>query len=189
MRIIHFSDAHFQPGNAIMKSQRLADRFIDALKVIHQEKPIDLIIFSGDMIDRGGKGFTSMSDAFMNFKNLIIDKILSALNLSRERFVFVCGNYDVVRSKDSQYLETGLSLDLNDLTSLDDFIRDPKSIDNVKRVEDFNTFRHKFYAELPGIEYYETPYQANLVLTIAGKKVCISMLNSSWRCWDSKNDK
>ena len=189
MRIIHFSDAHFQPGSAIMKSQRLADRFIDALKVIHQEKPIDLIIFSGDMIDRGGKGFTSMSDAFMNFKNLIIDKILSALNLSRERFVFVCGNHDVVRSNDSQYLETGLSSDLNDLTSLDDFIRDPKSIDNVKRVEDFNTFRHKFYAELPGIEYYETPYQANLLLTIDGKKVCISMLNSSWRCWDSKNDK
>ena len=189
MRIIHFSDAHFQPGTAISKSQRLADRFIDSLKVIHQEKPIDLIIFSGDMIDRGGKDFTSMSDAFMNFKNLIIDKILSSLNLGHDRFVFVCGNHDVVRGKDSQYMEKGLATDLNDITSLDDFVRDPKSIDNVKRIEDFNNFRHKFYAELPDVEYHETPYQSNLILTIDGKKVCISMLNSSWRCWDSKNDK
>ena len=189
MRIIHFSDAHFQPSSAIAKSQRLADRFIDSLKVIHQEKPIDLIIFSGDMIDRGGKGFTSMSDAFMNFKNLIIDKILSELNLGHDRFVFVCGNHDVVRDRDSQYMEKGLSTDLNDITSLDDFVRDSKSIDNVKRIEDFNNFRHKFYAELPDIEYHETPYQSNLVLNIEGKKICISMLNSSWRCWDSKNDK
>lgn len=189
MRIIHFSDAHFQPGTAISKSQRLADRFIDSLKVIHQEKSIDLIIFSGDMIDRGGKDFSSMSDAFMNFKNLIIDKILSSLNLGHDRFVFVCGNHDVVRGKDSQYMEKGLATDLNGITSLDDFVRDPKSIDNVKRIEDFNNFRHKFYAELPDVEYHETPYQSNLILTIDGKKVCISMLNSSWRCWDSKNDK
>lgn len=189
MRIIHFSDAHFQPGTSIMKSQRLVDKFIDSLKVVNQERPIDLIIFSGDMIDRGGKGFSSMSDAFMNFKHLIIDKILFELNLNQERFIFVCGNHDVVRSKDSQYLEKGLATDLSNITVLDDFVRDPKSIDNVKRVEDFNNFRHNFYAKLPGIEYHETPYQSNLLLDINGKKACISMLNSSWRCWDSKNDK
>lgn len=189
MRIIHFSDTHFQPGAAISKSQRLVERFIDALKAVQQQKSIDLVIFSGDMIDRGGKGFTSMSDAFMSFKNLIIDKVMSGLNLGHERFVFVCGNHDIVRDRDSQYMEKGLSSDLNDITSLDDFVRNPDSIDNVKRVEDFNVFHHKFYADLPGVEYHETPYQSNLVLNIEGKKVCISMLNSAWRCWDSKNDK
>lgn len=189
MRIIHFSDAHFQPGAAISRYQRLVDRFIESLKVLHQEKPIDLIIFSGDMIDRGGKGFPSMSEAFMNFKNLIIDKILKELNLGNERFVFVCGNHDVVRDKDSQYMEKGLATDLNDIASLNDFVRDPRSIDNVKRVEDFNGFRHKFYANLPVTEYHETPYQSNLTLDIEGEKICISMLNSSWRCWDSKSDK
>lgn len=189
MRIIHFSDTHFQPGKDILKSQRLADRFIESLEIIHQQKPIDLIIFSGDMIDKGGKGFSSMSDAFMNFKNLIIDKLLKKLNLGHDRFVFVCGNHDVVRDKDSQYMEKGLVTGLNNITSLDDFIRDPKSIDNVKRIEDFNSFRHKFYAELPDIEYHETTYQSNLTLIIEGKRVCVSMLNSSWRCWDSNTDK
>lgn len=189
MRIIHFSDAHFQPGNAINKYQRLADHFIDSLKSIHQQKNIDLIIFSGDMIDRGGKGFTSMSDAFWGFKNLIIDKILSELNLGQDRFVFVCGNHDVVRDKDNEFLESGLASKLNDITSLDDFVRDAKSIDKVKRVEDFNNFHQKFYSGVPCEGYYETPYQSNLVLNIDGKNVCISMFNSSWRCWDSKTDK
>jgi predicted MPP superfamily phosphohydrolase len=127
-----------------MKSQRLAEHFIDSLKIIQQQKPIDLIIFSGDMIDKGGKGFPTMSEAFMNFKLLIIDKILSELNLDQERFVFVCGNHDVVRDKDNEYLESGLASKLNDITTLDDFVRDSKSIDKVKRMEDFNDFRHKF---------------------------------------------
>lgn len=189
MRIIHFSDTHFQSGIGIMRSQKLAERFIDTLKVVHQQKPIDLIIFSGDMIDKGGKNFSSMADAFMSFKNLVIDKILSELKLGQERFVFVCGNHDVVRDKDSQYLETGLATGLSDISKLDDFIRDPKSIDNVKRIEDFNNFHHKFYAELTDVEFYDTPYQSNMILDIYGKKVCISMFNSSWRCWDSNKDK
>ena len=149
MRIIHFSDAHFQPGNAINKFQRLAEHFIDSLKIIHQQKPIDLIIFSGDMIDRGGEGFSSMSDAFLTFKYLIIDKMLSELNLGQERFVFVCGNHDVVRDKDNEYLESGLASKLNDITSLDDFVRDLNSIDKVKRIEDFNNFHQKFYSGIP----------------------------------------
>ena len=189
MRIIHFSDTHFQPDRDIMKSQRLAERFIEALKVVHQQQPVDLIIFSGDMIDRGGKGFTSMADAFATYKNLIIDKILSALNLSHDRFVFVCGNHDVVRSRDSEFMETGLATKLTDISSLDDFVRDQGSIDNVKRLEDFNHFHHAFYTDLPGIEFYETPYQSNLLLNINGKRVCVTMFNSSWRCWDSKKDK
>ena len=189
MRIIHFSDTHFQPGFNIQKSQRLVDHFIAALKPIHLQRPIDLIIFSGDMIDRGGKDFPSMADAFASFKNLIIDKILQELDIPQERFVFVCGNHDVVRNKDNEYMELGLSAKLKDITALDDFIRDPRSSDNVRRIEDFNRFHHQFYADIPEIVFHDTPYQSNLILTIDGKKVCISMLNSAWRCWDSKVDK
>ena len=189
IRIIHFSDAHFQPGDNIMRYQNLADKFIASLKVIHKEHPIDLIIFSGDMVDRGGQGFTSIDDAFMNFKNLIIDKILNALQLSQERFVFVCGNHDVDRSADNKYQESGLLSNLIDITSLDDFVRDPDSVSNVKRITAFNKFRHDFYTAAANVEFHETNYQSNLVLTINNKRVCISMFNSSWRSWDTATDK
>lgn len=189
MRIIHFSDFHFQPNTGILKSQRLTERLIAALKVIHKEKPIDLIIFSGDMIDRGGKGFTSMADAFRSFKNLIIDKILNDIGLSNERFVFVCGNHDIEREKDTTITESGMFAHLKDLTTLDDFIRNPSAINDVKRVEAFNDFRHEYYSSLPNVNYYESPFQSNLLLTIEDKKICITMINSSWRCWDSNEDK
>lgn len=189
MRIVHFSDCHFQPGYGIMRSQRLAEEFTSALEIINKEKPIDLIIFSGDMIDRGGKGFESMDLAFSNFKNLIIDKILKAINLPSERFVFVCGNHDVERDKDSVLAEEGAKALLKDIPSLDDFIRKVSSSNEIKRIESFNKFHHDYYTALSGVKYYETPFQSNLVIIIDGKNVCISMLNSSWRCWDSKKDK
>lgn len=189
MRIIHFSDSHLRPGKNIAKGQTLAGHFIDALKVIHAQKPIDLIIFSGDMIDKGGDGFPSMDIAFSNYKALIIDKILSEVGLTQEHFVFVCGNHDVVRDNDSKYEEKGLLDDLACIQNLDDFVRDPESEKHVKRIEPFNKFRSSFFSSLSNVEYHETPFQSNLVLTIDGKKVCVSMLNSSWRCWDSKIDK
>lgn len=189
MRIIHFSDFHFQPKDGIAKSQRLAERLMVTLQQIQAEKPIDLIIFSGDMIDRGGEGFKSMDYAFKVFKELIIDKILKCLDLPSERFVFVCGNHDVERKKDSKITETGLVEHLCNISALDDFVRAPSSIDDVRRIETFNRFRHEYYSSLPNLEYYETPFQSNLVLTIDDKKVCITMLNSSWRCFDSAEDK
>ena len=141
MRIIHFSDCHLRPGNNIAKGQTLAGHFIDALKDIHAQKRIDLMIFSGDMIDKGGDGFPSMDIAFSNYKSLIIDKILTEVGLSQERFVFVCGNHDVVRGNDSKYEEKGLLDELTNIQSLDDFVRDPDSVKHVKRIEPFNKFR------------------------------------------------
>lgn len=189
MRIIHFSDSHLRPDKDIMKSQRLTEHFIDALKVIHAHKAIDLIIFSGDMVDKGGNGFPSMDNAFAIYKQFVIDPILKAVGLTQERFVFVCGNHDVVRNNDSKYEEKGLFEELTTIQSLDDFVRDPQSISHVRRIESFNKFRSAYFSSLTDVEYYETPFQANLILLIEGKKVCVSMLNSSWRCWDSKNDK
>ncbi|MBQ4387909.1 MAG: metallophosphoesterase [Prevotella sp.] len=189
MRIIHFSDFHFQPNTGIARSQRLAEKLIAALKVIHEEKPIDLIVFSGDMIDKGGNGFDSMDNAFRSFRHLIIDEILNSIGLPSERFVFVCGNHDIERNKDSAIVESGMVAQLKDISTLDDFVRDPSSVSDVKRIEAFNMFRHEYYSSLANAEYYETPFQSNLVLRIDNNTVCISMLNSSWRCWDSKTDK
>lgn len=189
MRIIHFSDSHLRPNKGIMKNQNLTERFINALKPIHAQRPIDLIVFSGDMIDRGGDGFNSMDEAFSIYKKFVIEKILSELDLSQERFIFVCGNHDVEHNKDNNIIESGMLTNLKDISTLDDFVRDPDSKNIFHRTESFNKFRNSYYSSLADVEYYETLFQSNLVLTIDGKKVVVSMLNSSWRCWESKEDK
>lgn len=160
MRIIHFSDSHLRPGKNIMKGQNLTEHFIVALKEINTQKAIDLIIFSGDMIDKGGDGFPSMDVAFANYKKFVIDEILEAIGLPQERFVFVCGNHDVVRDKDSKYEEKGLLEELTNIQNLDDFVRDTDSVNHVKRIEPFNKFRTTYYSSLPNIEYYDNPFKS-----------------------------
>ena len=48
MRIIHFSDFHLD-YEQITRCENLIDRMIHALQQVHQEKAIDVIVFSGDL--------------------------------------------------------------------------------------------------------------------------------------------
>lgn len=189
MRILHFSDFHLKPGNGLRKSQELLDKMMSSLDTIQQEHPIDLVIFSGDMIDRGAEGFTSMAIAFGNFKFLVADKIAKHLNISADRIIIAPGNHDIDKKADKQHLETGIYEHLCTIKDVDNFISDPTNFDDVKRIAEFNKFQEGYYNGLSGLEYYHTPLQSNIIITIDGKKVGITILNSVWRCYDSKMDK
>ena len=104
MKILHFSDFHLnQASNSLLKSQRLIEQMISALKRNEMERTIDLVLFTGDMVDVGGKSFCSIRQGFEIFKNLIVKKLMTELNLSIERFVFCPGNHDMDREKDNKY--------------------------------------------------------------------------------------
>ena len=53
MKILHFSDFHLRPNKQGERSMDLFNRMMDKLQEINQEANIDLVIFSGDMIDKG----------------------------------------------------------------------------------------------------------------------------------------
>ena len=81
MRILHFSDFHLDktPIN-ISKSQKLLDNMIQSIMPYHKERHIDMIIFTGDMVNMGGKSFDNIQQGFQTFKNLIIVPLVNALN-------------------------------------------------------------------------------------------------------------
>ena len=56
MRILHFSDFHLD-GRHIDKAKYVLNYMLKALKEISKEQKIDLVLFSGDMLVQGGKGF------------------------------------------------------------------------------------------------------------------------------------
>lgn len=189
MRIIHFSDFHLRPSSGISKSQQLLEKMLTALDAVNNDKTINLIIFSGDMIDRGCDGFSSVDVAFGNFKNLIANKITEKFNLDNSRFVFVPGNHDIQRDKDKPFMEKGLQSELISIKAVDDFIHDSSNLECVNRIKGFNIFQEEYYRNIHHAEYHHTPLQSNLIIEIGGKKVGITMINSVWRCYDSKNDK
>ena len=55
MRILHFSDFHLNGGMIQDAKHTLKYMFI-AIEQIQEETPIDLVIFSGDILERGGEG-------------------------------------------------------------------------------------------------------------------------------------
>ena len=75
MRILHFSDFHLRPNELGQRSMDIFHNMIDKLFEIHQETNIDLIIFSGDMIDKGGKYFGKpLYNWLQEFKNVSVQK-------------------------------------------------------------------------------------------------------------------
>lgn len=67
IRLIHFSDLHL----SLMDDENvinLVHEMTQTLLKLSVQHSIDLIIFTGDMIDRGGKNFQTISEAFECFK-------------------------------------------------------------------------------------------------------------------------
>lgn len=190
MRILHFSDFHLDktPIN-ISKSQKLLDNMIQSIMPYHKERHIDMIIFTGDMVNMGGKSFDNIQQGFQTFKNLIIVPLVNALNLGKERFIFCPGNHDVDRMQDNKFAESGLTEQLNSSQSLDEFYEDPKSFEVMKRILDFKNFEKQYYGESPNLYYQHSNFQSNFKFNIDDKSIGITSLNTAWRCWDSNTDK
>ena len=103
MRIIHFSDFHLQ-GDQIDRADTLVARMLEAIVPLHRQKPVDLIVFSGDLIDKAGKEFPEpkMENAYNQFRTTVIDRMVAELGLPQCRFVFSPGNHDVNRKAESE---------------------------------------------------------------------------------------
>lgn len=58
MKILHFSDFHLCPNKQGERSMDIFDRMMDKIQEVNQEANIDLVIFSGDVVDNGGEKFS-----------------------------------------------------------------------------------------------------------------------------------
>lgn len=189
MRILHLSDIHLNPSS-FLKSQRMVDQIVDALENYVKEAPIDIIVCTGDLINQGAKAYDKGIDAlFEVFDYNIVTPLLQKLHLPRERFVFCPGNHDVNRPADSPYSEIGLCSSLSTEEKITQLIQSERNYDDVKRMIAFKEFEKKYYSSIEGLNYQYGFFDSSLILNINGISVGISLLNSAWRCWNSKEDK
>ena len=190
MRIIHFSDFHLD-GKRIPKSENnIVNYLITILKEINQQKKIDLILFTGDLINQGGSNFEDISLAFEKFKEIFIDKLCNSINLHSKQFIFTIGNHDVCRKKDNRYIESGLFNTLTNNDAVAELIDNEDSDNYIKRIVDFKAFEKEYYKKYcKSSEYKYSKFCSNFKLLIDGHLVGISALNTAWRCWHSDHDK
>ena len=118
MRILHFSDFHLD-GNHIAESKAVLDYMIEALAEICNERKIDLVLFSGDMLVQGGLGFNhDLKQGFEKFREVVITPLMKGLGLPESRFIFTPGNHDIDRNADNKRLEMSLESEAQSLSCI-----------------------------------------------------------------------
>lgn len=108
LNILHISDSHVQK-KYIEEIREIIEKMIEDINKIQQEEniKIDLICFTGDLIQRGDKSINDEGQWELAME-ILINPLLGSLNLSLDRFLFVPGNHEVDTTKIVKALESGL---------------------------------------------------------------------------------
>ena len=190
MRIIHFSDFHLSNAS-VGNSKALMDRMIKALAEVNKESKIDLVVFSGDLVNLGGEG-EPISDVFKLFTSEVIERFEKELGVPQNRFIFVAGNHDMDRYADTPKEDEDLDNMIDSVGALGNITRSINTF-GIKRTLPYNEYEKSFYSAKVGgkdqLDYVDTLFQSNIKLNINGQKVGISLLNSSWHSYNSKIDR
>ncbi|MER1987462.1 MAG: metallophosphoesterase [Solibacillus sp.] len=187
MRIVHLSDFHLQMGTLRDFEKYVIKPLITELKQLHQDKNIDFITFTGDLIDKGGSSFNSVDDAFLEFEIQVIEKITLELGIPKNRFLIVPGNHDIIRNADLKATEIGLRYQLDSLESINELLmNDEEFTASTKRIEKFKEFEKVLYKDSQQTEV--TNLETTHIHRINDLNIGIACLNSSWRCYDSDED-
>ena len=88
IRILHLTDFHLNRKTLKDWDDFLKDAFFKKIEELQNEKPIDLVLFTGDMLDKAGFDFKEINDsiqpttkALNKFKKHIVEPILEKLNI------------------------------------------------------------------------------------------------------------
>lgn len=188
MRIIHFSDFHLRPDHS-KRAEGILKNFLTALSEINNERKIDLVIFTGDMIDKAGKDFDAprITTALTSFEKLVIKPLIEKIGIPANRFIFTMGNHEVDREKTDEDSDNKLTETFKSDADIDRYIQNEGYIE--PRIEEYNNYRDKYWRRNQGDAELElTPYQYRIKISIDGVKVGLNCLNTAWRCYNSDTD-
>ncbi len=183
LRIVHLSDIHFLNNHADGNA-RSTEALIEDLMGAHSQKPIDLLIISGDLIDKGGNGDPITN--FLSFEEQFLLPIISKLGLSKECCIFAPGNHDMVRENDSTINENGIKATLTSEQVITKHMETFQT-DGVCRTKEFKDFEREFHKKSSSKVDIDT-YASNYRVVRKGISVGITCFNSAWRSFDSAAD-
>jgi len=142
MRILHISDFHIDKKDRDDSIKHIVTPLLNTIEEIQKEKSIDLVLITGDLINKGGENFSNVSEAFQDFTEVLVKPLMEKTSLLKERIFFVPGNHDIVRGADSKAIEIGLKELLITEEEINKHIKNPEG---NKRIKDFKIFETGFY--------------------------------------------
>lgn len=196
MRIVHLSDIHLSFDNYTEFENYYKDALINDLIGYNESTKIDVIIITGDLVDRGGHSLYNITgyndqvkypNPYFIFEEIFINPIINALNFNKNNFLFIPGNHDIDENSILLREEFNLSNELNDENIkkyLDENFIDLK---HSKRIQSFKEFEKKFHEN--NDNYICTNNQSTFFYKKNGQNIGFILVNDSWRCKSMKFEK
>lgn len=182
LRILHFSDFHLNNGK-IAEAQHIVKYMQKCIENICKSKKIDLILFSGDILDKGGTSFGNITIGLSTFVDTVVRPITETIGLPMYCFIFSPGNHDIDRKADNPRMEMNLE---SGIETWEDIITKLSKAEDLSdfthRITQYKEFEKKHYSAFPEIEYKSFPLLSTYKLQANGLTLGISSLNSVWRC-------
>lgn len=186
LRIVHLSDIHLDYSSLQDSDEFVTKALVKDLENFHDDTPIDIIVITGDLINKGGGSFDDISYGFLFFEEHVINPICSKLKLDKNHIFITPGNHDIKRDADEDFVDEGLKKKLVSIEAVNDYI-DSNRTTGIMRILPYKEFENMFY-ENSGIEMELTNYNSTFKLELKGEKIGITCFNSAWRCYDSSKD-
>ncbi len=173
LNILHISDAHIEMATKEEVSDIVEKMINDALKVQkEQDIKIDLVCFTGDLIQRGDKAIDDENQLGLA-EEILINPIVNGLGLEKDKFIMVPGNHEIDVKKIVKATEKGLLVD-----SLEEIN------DNVSDMNETYLARLGYFYEWIG-NYYSDVIKEKIgyafLREMDGKKVGVACIDSAWR--------
>ena len=176
MRIIHISDFHYIP-----KARSEFERVVEELvKSVSQQAPVDLVVFSGDLIYKDAS-----IEQFNEAANCLFDPLLKASHLDKSRLLICPGNHDLLRNAEMSMVADSLNSKTQS-KDLDAFCDDSDQLSlSLTRFKAYNQFVSDYFGDCLDIQ----PLYTTAKREINGKSVGLLSFNSAWRSIESDRDR
>lgn len=173
LNILHISDAHIQKKDK-NEIKTIVEKMLNDILRIQKEQniKINLICFTGDLIQRGDKALQDEMELEIA-DEILVQPLLNGLGLEKRQFIVVPGNHEVDITKITKATEKGLLVN-----SLDDIN------ENINDMDESYLKRLRYFYDAVETSY-EDIIKENIgyafIREIAGKKIGIVCLDSAWR--------
>lgn len=139
MNILHISDFHYCEDNLIY--ERVISAIIDSIK--RENIPLDCVIFTGDLVYYGNR-----VDDYAKAKEVLFDRFVSELGISKENIIFCEGNHDIDRGKIYPTAENSFNTIYDSNEAINKLYNEKNQSfkDSLLPSENYTTFEREYYS-------------------------------------------
>ena len=188
MRIVHLSDIHLSENNFDEFHDNYREALTNDLFEYNSTNKIDLIVITGDLVDRGGHSLLNMDEfkdkksPYQVFEEIFIKPISLKLGLTNENFLFVPGNHDIDESGILWVEEKSLKENLSSETIKQQLESNKLEFNSTNsRIKRFKEFEETFHKDTINYEYSNNE-SVYLFRSSSNESIGFILINDSWRC-------